>query len=661
MPLFGPPSIDKLERQKNVKGLIKVLSHWKYDSDLRQAAAVALGRLGDNRAVEPLIKELEVNQSPWQAEFRQSIVEALSKLGDPQAVDPLIRELGGAHLGVRQSAAVALGELCGVERLVKDLGHTNARVRQSAAWALAKRGDSRGVDTLVQELATGDSESRQEAATALGGLGNARALEPLTLALADGDPKVRRAAAAASETLGEVKWTRWVKGDDKDFERLGDSGQAQIVEPLILAMEDPDRKDREAAVKALAKLGDLRAVDSLIQALEDNDHSLRCAAARALGALGDTRAVEPLIRAFSLSGMEAAADALGTLGDTRAVEPLIRALDKSPLAAAEALGELGDSRAVQPLIGTLWEFSYSRKKSAAALDKLGEPAWKEWVRGEDEDFTRLGTSGDPRAVVPLINALERGKNYFETKCAVQALGSLGDPRALSPLAKALKDSRFRDVVVEALGKLNGVQTVQPLIQSLGDMDPEVRRASAAALDRLGESKWKDWIQGEEKDFERLGISGDSRAVEPLIRALGNLNPDLRRAASESLDRLGDPAWKSWVKGDAGDFARLSDAPDDRAADPLREVAETLISRLKVEKWEQRKIAAAILIDLAKCQPGLLGNQWDTIAFAIRSEHADGMKHFDESGSYSDCKHSDTRHVDNGIGLAFPDRPPHLDF
>jgi hypothetical protein len=65
MPLFGPPNASKLKAKSDVPGLIKALD-FKKDPLVRRDAAVALGELGDPRAVEPLRDgpALVVRQSP---------------------------------------------------------------------------------------------------------------------------------------------------------------------------------------------------------------------------------------------------------------------------------------------------------------------------------------------------------------------------------------------------------------------------------------------------------------------------------------------------------------------------------------------------------------------------------------------------------------------
>jgi len=55
MGLFEP-NVEKLEKKKNVKGLIKALRH--EDVHVRWSAAEALGEIGDARAVEPLNSEV---------------------------------------------------------------------------------------------------------------------------------------------------------------------------------------------------------------------------------------------------------------------------------------------------------------------------------------------------------------------------------------------------------------------------------------------------------------------------------------------------------------------------------------------------------------------------------------------------------------------------
>ena len=221
MFLFGPPNVEKMKARRNVNGLIKALGY-KKDWEVRWDAARALGEIKDPRAVEPLSAALKDERFS----VRQAAAEALGKIGNARAVEPLIAALG----------------------------------------------DER-------------SDMRQAAAKALGAIGDARAMEPLIAALKDKDSAVRKAAAEALDHLGwkpaqdeSAGWYWMAKHDWDKCVALG----ALAVEPLIAALKDENSDVRQAAAKALGKIGDPRAVEPLIDALQDKEWFVRRTAAEAL-------------------------------------------------------------------------------------------------------------------------------------------------------------------------------------------------------------------------------------------------------------------------------------------------------------------------------------------------------------------------------------------
>ena len=81
---------------------MSVLGH---DSeDVRMFAAIALGKIGDERAVLPLIESLGDNHT-WSGNPQ---LLALGALGDTRAIDPLHAVLGDEYQEVRKAAAGAL-------------------------------------------------------------------------------------------------------------------------------------------------------------------------------------------------------------------------------------------------------------------------------------------------------------------------------------------------------------------------------------------------------------------------------------------------------------------------------------------------------------------------------------------------------------------------
>jgi HEAT repeat protein len=251
---------------------------------VREAAAWALKELG------ALTTELKIKKyiiDLGDNEYVQKAAEALVGIGKP-AVEPLIKALGDSDWKVREASAEALGRIGdkrAVEPLIKALGDSLGSVREAAAEALGRIGDKRAVEPLIKALGDSLGFVREASAEALGRIGDKRAVEPLIKALGDSERYVREAAAEALDKLG------WEPGEDEngvwywiaklDWKKCVALGPI-AVEPLIKALGHSDWKVREAAAKALGRIGDKRAVEPLIKALSDGGWDVRRAAAEAL-------------------------------------------------------------------------------------------------------------------------------------------------------------------------------------------------------------------------------------------------------------------------------------------------------------------------------------------------------------------------------------------
>ena len=107
---------------------------------VRDAAATALGRIGDRRAVTPLT-DLLSRESEW--DVRIAAAYSLGQLGDPAATARLIEAMADHQPYVREAAAKALGE-CGDTAatvvLLRALDDEDYLVRAAAARAIGKIG-----------------------------------------------------------------------------------------------------------------------------------------------------------------------------------------------------------------------------------------------------------------------------------------------------------------------------------------------------------------------------------------------------------------------------------------------------------------------------------------------------------------------------------------
>ena len=329
----GSPAVDALLAAFETTGSI----------ELPRIAAEVLGKIGDARAVEPLIGQLLKAKglptlNPFIHERAQFAARALGKLGDERAVDPLIQILEDSrnHELIRGSAIQALGEL---------------RAGKAA-------------ELLISIFNQGQPNLGRQAAEALGRIGGDQIMELFISALKNANVDIRVNAASGLRTAAD----------------LG------AVEPLIWALRDPSWLVRNEGIRSLGVLGDKRAVDPIIALLDDPKFDVKWSAVMELGGFRDNRALTGLIlalRAPEMAIRRSAAKSLGQIGDPQAVEALIAAL-ASPLetnfmnssqeTAAEALGFIGDARAVAPLISALEHPNRRVQEQAAkALKKIGAP------------------------------------------------------------------------------------------------------------------------------------------------------------------------------------------------------------------------------------------------------------------------------------------------
>ena len=124
-------SLEGLSNQKFFDKLIDALRH---PVPARAAfAAQTLGRLGDARAVEPLLETLGRTDDP---EVQEAVIQSLGTLGDARAVSALAAIMEDAHrfLTLRLAAAEALGNIGG-EQAIAVLKRTASRGNSSVARA----------------------------------------------------------------------------------------------------------------------------------------------------------------------------------------------------------------------------------------------------------------------------------------------------------------------------------------------------------------------------------------------------------------------------------------------------------------------------------------------------------------------------------------------
>jgi HEAT repeat protein len=238
-----------------VEPLIAALQQARDDWD-REAVAAVLGDLRDPRAIDALVAAIAEEEFPW-SKTSDSAAEALIKIGDHRAVEPLVAVL---HRG----GFAAAKAIEGISPPTDPLTQAWCAVGNKR-WQEAARLGQVAIRPLVCALETQTlgSGHRSSAAEALGGIPEPESVPPLIAALQDKEWPVREAAAKA----------------------LGRIGDRRAVEPLILVLRDSDEMVRRRVADALGALGDPAALEALTAALRDEDRLVRDCAANAIKAI----------------------------------------------------------------------------------------------------------------------------------------------------------------------------------------------------------------------------------------------------------------------------------------------------------------------------------------------------------------------------------------
>jgi hypothetical protein len=319
---------------------------------------------------------------------------------------------------------------------------------------------------------------------------------------------------------------------------------AAAAAPLAGFLDSGDEL-AEAAIKALAELGEQSCAEALLARLRAPEYSpgLKSQIILALGSLKYQPAVEDLIEVASNPDEERvrrmyAASSLGKIGDARAL-PALRALLASPDSllrayAASALAgfELGE---VEAALQEALRDNNARVRQAAAAALARKDAQK------SVDILIYKARNDPERAVRLE--------------AIRSLGAIGNARALSYLREAYQDpllaNPYRE---EALGALlqydpdGSLGVVREVVKAeWGSKDPAVleftaRRLAALRQSGLGEFLGR-FLESPNLTIRLYGLRGIRLnrlgSLREKVRALaeGDPHPAVRREAQAVLDAL----------------------------------------------------------------------------------------------------------------------------
>jgi PAS domain S-box-containing protein len=235
------------------------------DLEVRRAAVVALGRIGDAKATSALVDKLSDESLTIDA------ANALARIGDPEAVDGLLNLVGNRDASIRQAAVSALNSLIPpsmAERIIPLLNDPDPNVRESAIKIAGYFGYPESADHLLKLSSDPIEQVRCAVIEHLPYLDDERVFDVLVRAIKDETPKVRAAAARA----------------------LGYMDSPQVVKELIAGLSDEDLWVRYFSARALGRRRSDEGVGALEKVIErEQFNHVRIAALDSLGQIGGPR------------------------------------------------------------------------------------------------------------------------------------------------------------------------------------------------------------------------------------------------------------------------------------------------------------------------------------------------------------------------------------
>jgi HEAT repeat protein len=422
------------------------------DLETRQAAAVALGRIGDRRATSALVAALS------DPELALPAAAALARIGDRDAFEPLIGLLGARDAALRQSVIAALNSI----------GHPDMPWR------------------IVALLDDPDPVVRESALKVAGYFGYPQCLGRVLACCRDDIETVRRTAV----------------------EHVAFFEDPRVFETLAHALERDAAPVRAAAASGLGRLEHPLRVDALRRALEDPDPWVRYFAVRSLGAIGDPAAVPAVLARLQQDAAAhvrlAAIDVFGRLKPAQALE-ILEPLTQSPNEdiARAAIGALGhvDRPDMLPVLERFLRAPEPWRRLAAigAITVRREtriPQVLQWVAAADEDreivsaavdaLARIGSREDQQGAEATRALIALTAEPARRESAIAALGRL-PPRRISDIAAGLHHpvTDVRRACVEALSRMKQPDASRALESALADTAASVRLTAVAELKHLG--------------------------------------------------------------------------------------------------------------------------------------------------------------------------------
>ncbi len=588
------------------------------DEDVRIDAAGALARLAPPEAGRQLLENLLGDPCTG---VKLAAIEALTRLRHPELAPWLRRLVAGRDpeivwdeaefyeggwddwVDIQLKAIQSLAEL-GIEDAVPEIvaaidDELGQDLTAVGFKALGKLGDP-GIAALIRYLDEGDPRCRRRVATVLSECPGDAAQTAVTQALGDPAKEVRRAAAQAlaKQDSGDPRLAALLSDSEPELRaeavricgghhpecltELLDDGNAVVLSALFealaakpdlvpgtaavpvvrAALAGPDAALAASAAEALAVLSSGDAAEDLVTLLADPGRPLvaRLGATRALVRLGGERAIEALAETLCNDERELRLKAIAGLATLATIEPawlnrageiLLSALrgewvpepEPEPEPAPEPEPEPAPEPEPETVENTVNEAPAPAFPASTLEAMLGD--WAPPAADLERDGPPVELTQEDLDRLALA-ARKKGKKVVEV---LPPVAPHQDVRRFA--ARVLGDLAYDEVALELAGALSQALG-QALGQAPGNGDMELRRAAADSLARIG---------------ARLEAFSDP-VIDALLQSLIDADRDIRLSAIRALGGAGGPGTARTVESQLKDPDSFVRAEAVRALDRI---------------------------------------------------------------------------------------------
>ena len=403
-----------------------------------------INSLGARRS-EKALDQLAARLNDDDAEVASAAAVALGRIGNDHAVHALRQSFAGAAPAVR--SAIAEGGILCAERMLADGKHDAAakiydeirradvpkqRTREATRGAILARG-AQGIPLLIEQLKSSDKAMFQIALSTAREIPGSKVAEALAGELAGAPPERASLIVYA----------------------IGDRQHAVLPRAVLQAARAGDTQVRLAAIETVGKLGGASSIDTLLEIASGSDGELPQAAKDALARLSGEDVNAEIVRRVPEAKGKSLAILFETIGVRRidATDHLVKAVDHSDeavrRAALTALGATAGPEDLTVLISA----------AVDANDAAAEVAWRALEAASIRMPDREATAAQLAAAIP------KGSSEAK-KRLLEILGAMGGTKALDTVAEAAKsdNAELQDVGTRVLGEWMTADAAGPLYE-----------------------------------------------------------------------------------------------------------------------------------------------------------------------------------------------------